>query len=520
MYGNITMDYSVENNTDSSDIHVIKIHVATTWIRTIATRYAVLPCGISIADFVRKKFHECDWNPNTKSMVVLARYCWFNITESCVYMPRYALNEFRTYLSQFNVKIIEEVVEPIEPRRIEMEMQPNFELRPEQVPVTSFLVDETTGNGFKPLALTTGGGKTASSIYAAVTLGYPALVILQGLIEQWIESILKFTKCTRDDIYIIKGFDSVKMLWNMIENGFVPKFLLCSTRTLSMYVVEPKDNYSLIPPFKELCEKIGIGTKIIDECHLNFNTNAHIDFRCNIKMNIYLSATYQRSSKDGRRIFNMYFPQEFKYGENFGTRYTVAEIVNYHLCIPTQDMYKFKTLHGYSQANYERYIRRRPQYMRLFVDEVMYPLVYSFFCKKRKEGQHCLILVQTRAFAEELLKRLSKKFTDVSMAVFFSGDPGSDGKESNLQKDVIISTIQSCGTGRDIKGLKTCINAVSMSSPPQTLQCFGRLRQIPGEDTYYCDLVNEEISSHKHHSRVRISLYRTKAKEIFEFNIR
>ena len=514
------MTFSFINTTDNPRLLVVKIYIATTWIKTIVNRYGELPCGISIADFIRKKLHECEWNQRIRSVSVVARYCWFNLDEGSVYMPRYALDEFIQYLGQYGVVIEKEMVEPIAPDHIAMEMKPEFELRPEQIAVTSFLIDETTGDGFKPLALTTGGGKTASSIYAAVQLGYPTLVILQGLIEQWIDSILKFTKCTKDDIYLIKGFDSLRTLWEMVKNGFKPKFLLCSTRTLAMYVVNPKDNYSHVPPFNDLCEIIGIGTKIIDECHLNFNTNAQIDFRSNIKMNIYLSATYQRSSRDGRRIFNMYFPQEYKYGEHFVKKYTIAEIVNYHLCIPAQDVGKFKTEHGYSQANYERYLRKRPSFMRLFIDEVMYPVLNTFFCEKCKPGQHCLILVQTRAFAEELFKRLSKKLVNTTMAIFFSGDPGTEGKETNLQKDVIISTIQSCGTGRDIKGLKTCINVVSMSSPPQTLQCFGRLRQLPGEDTFYCDLVNEEIFSHRQHSRVRTQLYKTKAKDVVEFSIR
>ena len=93
--------------------------------------------------------------------------------------------------------------------------------------------------------------------------------------------------------------------------------------------------------------------------------------------------------------------------------------------------------------------------MNLLVNEVIYPIVNRFFSEIAKPGQHCLILVQTRKFAEELFKRLMKKVVNTTMAVFFSGDPGTTGDEANLKKDIIISTIQSCGTGRDIKGLKT-----------------------------------------------------------------
>ena len=85
-------------------------------------------------------------------------------------------------------------------------------------------------------------------------------------------------------------------------------------RTLALYAVENNEPYSELPSYDELLRTLGIGIKVVDECHLNFNTNALIDLKSNVKMNIYLSATYQRSSYQGRKIFNMVFPTELKFG--------------------------------------------------------------------------------------------------------------------------------------------------------------------------------------------------------------
>lgn len=361
---------------------------------------------------------------------------------------------------------------------------------------------------------------TASAIYAAVKLGYPTLIILQGLIDQWLESIYKFTNIPKDKVFVIKGYESVGQLWEKIKGGYRPYIVIGSTRTLAMYCVDYQKNYKKIPPFHCLCEALGFGTKIIDEAHLNFNTNCMLDLRMNIKMNIYLSATYQRSSRDGRRIFHMYFPEKLMYGKQFAKQYTTVQMAHYHLCIPKEDVGKFRGVHGYNHSVYERYIRKRPKFMKMFIDEVISPLMNIFFFEKKKPGQHCLILVQTRKFAEELFKRLLKKVDHASIAIFFSGDPGNYGNEDNLKKDVIISTISSCGTGRDIKGLKTCICTVSMASQPQSIQCLGRLREIPNEDTFYVDMCNDEIFSQRNHAKARMGYFKPKSKEIFEFNIR
>ena len=361
---------------------------------------------------------------------------------------------------------------------------------------------------------------TICAIYSAVKIGYTTLIILQGLIEQWIDSIKKFTDIQNEDIYLIKGGASIITLWHKIKEGYRPKIIIGSTRTLANYILEPQGKYRKMPSFNKLCEAAGIGIKVIDECHLNFATNCMIDLHSNIKVNIYLSATYQRSSRDGRRIFNMAFPDKLKFGAQFIKKYTTVEMVYYHLCIPPEDLGKFKSDRGYNHAVYEKYLRKHPKYMKLYVNEVIYPLIDTFFCEKTKLNQHCLILVKTRDFAEELYSRLAKKLVNTSMAVFFSGDQGMYGLEENLHKDIIISTISSCGTGRDIKGLKTCICTVSMSSQPQSLQCLGRLREIPGEDVFYVDLCNEEIYSQRQHASLRIQYFKNRVKELTEFKIR
>lgn len=500
-------------------IKTVAVKVATTWISTAMNRNGIIPdTNFTIAEFIRTVLYEREWNPKLKYVEIVSKYLWYDIVHSELYMPRYVLEQFKQFLETYDFKVEEQQVEPIVPQSVEMSLREGVKPKEEQIEAADFLINNKCG--FRPLALRPGFGKTFLSINSIVNIGYRAIVILGQLIDQWIASILQFTTMTKDDIYIIKGIDSLRTLWEMIDNGYRPNILLVSTRTLDLYAVERADGYNELRSYEELCKVLGIGVKVIDECHLKFGTNSQIDFRSNIKINIYLSATYQRNSRDGRRIFNMYFPAELKYGEQLVKRYTSVEFAFYHLNIFREHLQRFKTMKGYNHALYENYLNRQRKYFNVFVDDIIIPMIHQYFFNTRKIGQHCLILCQSRKFTLALAERLIKKIDDTeSISVFFSGDK-TYGNEERLKSDIIISTIHSCGTGRDIKGLKTCINTVSMASIPQTIQCLGRLREIPGEDTYYVDMCNNEIMSQVNHARARLDVFKQKAKLVETFKLK
>jgi len=499
-------------------IKTIVVNVAATWIGITVNRNGTLPdTHFTIADFIRRVLYEREWNPKLKYVEIVSKYLWYDFMHNELRMPRYALDSFIEYLEAYDFKVEQHVVEPIVPQTIDIQLKEGVKPREEQVEATEFLTNNKCG--FRPLALRPGFGKTFLSIFSIVKIGYRAIIVLGQLIDQWINSIFQFTTLTKDDIYIVKGIDSLKNLWTMIDNGFKPKIILFSTRTLDLYTVENAEGYNKLRTYEELCTVLGIGIKVIDECHLKFGTNSQIDFRSNIKINIYLSATYQRNSRDGKRIFDMYFPAELKYGEQLVKRYTTVEFAFYRLNIFREHLSRFRTMKGYNHSLYEDYLVKQRKYLKLFVNDVISPMLHQYFFNVRKIGQHCLILCQSRKFTLALADALIKKIDDSeSVSTFFSGDKDY-GDEERLKSNIIVSTIHSCGTGRDIKGLKTCINTVSMASAPQAIQCLGRLREIPGEDTYYVDMCNEEIPWQLNHARVRVDIFRQKAKLVETFRL-
>lgn len=359
---------------------------------------------------------------------------------------------------------------------------------------------------------------TFISISAATILQHPTLIILGRLIEQWYDNILEYTDVTKDDIYVVKGFPTLSNLWKMVDNGFRPKFIIFSTRTLYQYAVEPKEAYCTLPNYKKLQEKLGIGVLIHDETHLDFYANTCIDMCSNIKHNIFLSATYMRSDFYGRKIFDLVFPPTLRFGDQFTTKYTIAHIGRYHLDIPYYEHRRFRVVKGYLHSLYEKYLLTHKTYLRYFKQSVIKPLVEKFYLEKKKDGQRLLIICQTKEFTIELTNYLIENSCKLSISAYFSGD-STYGNQSILTSDIIVSTIKSSATGIDIKNLKTCINTVSYKSEPQTAQSFGRLRKLPNEVTIYVDIFNWEIESQKYHIGYRRSVYKQKALEVNDFII-
>ena len=91
-----------------------------------------------------------------------------------------------------------------------------------------------------------------------------------------------------------------------------------------MYAVSRPSPYDSLPSYKKLQETIGFATKIFDECHLNFYANTQIDLQSSISHNIYLSATYMRSDPQGKKIFNLVFPPERRFGEQQVKKYSTV----------------------------------------------------------------------------------------------------------------------------------------------------------------------------------------------------
>lgn len=341
-------------------------------------------------------------------------------------------------------------------------------------------------------------GKTYMAIRSIIAIGKRTLIVVPAsLIKQWTLSIEAMSDAK---IGIIQGS---KTIYDIIASGYAidSDILLASISTMYEYASGTSDTYSIAPPVRSFIKGIKVGVKIVDECHLNFSANNLIDIQSDVEHNIYLSATYLRSSKNSRAIFRRIYPDEIKYNGNDYNKY--VNITECRYTVGPINPNFVTTNRGWSQYKYEKFLLRSITKISDYLHRVLHPVVEHYYVSKRKPGQKLLILVGLTEFAEFLTQWFKSMYPDLISTAFIYGTE----EASVLESDIIVSTIGSAGTGKDIKGLRTMILFHSFSSETLTYQTIGRLRKM--EDTpEFVYMVNTALDATRRHAEIRRPIYR------------
>ena len=162
------------------------------------------------------------------------------------------------------------------------------------------------------------------------------------------------------------------------------------------------------------------------------------------------------------------------------------------------------TKDGYNHALYELHIYRDKPLRDTFLEAVVDRTMREFFLPNRNPGQRCLYLCITTRMLFCLERYFKYRYPNLKVCLFFGDDPDD---KITPDVDIILSTIKKSGTGRDISKLKVAVNTVSFKSSPLIKQVFGRLREIPGEETIFVDYYCRELEHHVMHARVRKEKY-------------
>jgi hypothetical protein len=356
-------------------------------------------------------------------------------------------------------------------------------------------------------------GKSYSSIKAISLIGRRALVLVEGLTKQWIDDIYEYTELREGEVYLIQGHQSIAALSKNIPYP-TPKIYVASISTIRNYVIGNSPLYSKFKQFNIFLDYLGIGVKVIDECHLNFATNTTIDMNCNVRHNLYLSATYTRSDSDGKRIFEIVFPPHMRYGESDYKKY--VDIYSYTYYIGYIAEKAVITQRGYNQYNFEKYLLKRKSLLSSYYEKIGM-LFESHYLNIKNPNEKLLIIVGTKNLANSLLKYLNDKYKKykLKMAIYFS----ETEDEVLDNSDVIISTLGSCGTGRDISRLRSAIVTNSFSSFGANKQALGRLRELPNIVPEFATMANSAISSHMLHKEERKKIFSQLGRRYIELDL-
>lgn len=461
----------------------------------------------AIWQFLKRNLIEYDFDAKLKIWTPSYHYYFYNKEAKQYHLPINVLKAFTEFLRYNGVTYEIEAIAPTLPLHVNYQISDTFALRDHQVKPVSYLTNKDAP--IRSVELTCGSGKTFMSIVALAKLGVRTLIVVPtNLKDQWLISLK--TLLPNKEVYQIQGYKSVELALNTEEiygpDG--PSIFIASNRTLAFYAGN-NEKYSEFPPFEEFISKMRFGAKIIDEIHMGFGMNVSIDLRCNIPNNIYLSATYLRTSTNSKKIFDRIFPAHQRFiGESADRHVNLTEI-DYRITEGEISKWNTETNRGYSQFKYEAYVMKYNHRVSKIVNMILKPIIIRYFIERKDPGQKLLIIVGLKEFAYLLENILGEIFHDQKVSAFLA----EHGDEVLEESDIIISTIKSMGTGKDVAGMKTLICFSSISSEVQNLQLMGRLRKIEGTDCEFIYLVNRFVKSHGRHAMSRRQLFNDRVKK-------
>ena len=322
--------------------------------------------------------------------------------------------------------------------------------------------------------------------YASNKLRRKTLIITptEGLKVQWINTYKKMIGYRENQICNIAGgavIDAINS--DLIEPADI---YVANHSTLRNYLTSTNGWV-----FHQFMKKLNVGIKVYDEAHLDFANILLLDNFSNTDQTWYLTATFGRSDKSEQKCFKQAFSSLINFGESESMQDMRKHVIYHTVQINTGvDPYhraKLMAYPGFTAAKFGKYAFLEDK------DEHCYNAIKRCLdLLKDKEGK-VLIFVPLIDAVEAVADKLVRDYPDKKIGRYHSKMP-KDEKELELEKDIIVSTIKSCGTGKDIPGLRALISVEPLASRIGARQLVGRLRPYSEIlDTYFFDIVPVDI---------------------------
>ncbi len=409
-----------------------------------------------------------------------------------------------------------------EPRPFNFQLLPKWKPLEKQVPVIEYLTNPQPSKK-KLVQLQPGFGKTFCAVAGATEINVSIAVFLKPqFIEKWEGDFPGMLGCKEEDIYIVKGSDSLIKLLHMGKNGDeIPRIIIISNKTFQNWIKAYEEDgddtldqgYACRP--HEFYTLLGIGLRLVDEVHMDFHLNFKIDLYTHVEWSHSLSATLISDDPFIARMQFIAYPEEMRLLAVEFVKYVHSYAVLYRLGNPDPIRY----LGGpdgknYSHIEYEKNFFRNKKLMKDFL-QMLEGLVVDHYINRKVPGDTCLVYAASIQMATVIAEYLGSRFKDVEVQRYVE----DDNYDNLMNSDIAVSTLQSAGTGHDKAGLITVILTVSVSSSAANIQGFGRLRDLKDKETRFLYLTCTDIDKQVSYWEKKEELLATMAKSIHEIRI-
>ena len=343
--------------------------------------------------------------------------------------------------------------------------------------VTQILMDADTGSG------KTYCGTAMTCYWSAKAI---VIVPFTKLLEQWKQAFLQFSNLKEKDIMIVQGSSACKKI--LAGKCKSIKIFLFMVDTIASF----EDQYGPMVTM-DLLESTRAYLKITDEVHLDLKANAMIEALSNFRMNYYMSASPGRTARKENWIFTQLYYNVPRFGSKFkkqDEKHLNILIKNYRFLPDQQQLQSMinRRKKWLNSKAYETELIHAPKAQRADFDQSLIQIL-KWIKGNLKDDNKVLLLCNT-IDGTEYLKSIADTVFPGETSRYYGTLPSKDEKKEALKKKVICATASSLGTGADIKGLQFCVNICTYSSKIDAVQISGRLREIPGTQVVYIELVN------------------------------
>ena len=473
----------------------------------------ILGTSLGIDEWV-KRFELWKRNPvNDNQWELSAEYFHFDKKGGRCYFPRYDLQRFLDLLKSRNAKWEIRELPPSQGVPAPFIMLPHVTYKnDQQKEAIEFLVNPDNGS-VRGLALQTGKGKSVAFIWALQKLGVRSLITMTSRLEQWLQELRKYTTLEEDDIYIVQGVGSLTKLFTQVDTKISPKVILCSTKTMRLYL-EYGPTYQHLPNPAEACEKLGVGIVGTDEYHEHYYSNFLINIILNPALFIPITATFLANDPFVKKIFDQMVPKDIQFTGGEYERYVNITQYEYNPQGYYIRPFSYMSPQGYSQQMFEKYLtsNKGQNLLERTTREAIIPIIRDHYINVADKGERLLFLCSSTKLCDYLAGVFKRKWSDKTVSVFYSGMPATI-----LDRyDMILSTPGSSGTGRDVKHLRTCFVFESTKSEIRNTQFLGRLRGPPSmlNTPEFVTLSFSNIPQHRDYRQIRALLYGPLAKTL------
>ena len=486
--------------------------MSTEFLITIRATSILIQPGEEAIDYLETLIDLMTYEDEFEEQTKVLGFMYEQETDTLYLHKGVDLNYLRKLLPKY--KIIEEPFHKFKRLRFEYEeiVPPRNE---EQVDVINFIAGlnhHSANLNERQLFLIKqpGFGKTYCSGVGLCKFGVKTLIITHrdNIRSQWLKSLCQMSGLGDTYVHEISSTDEVvKIARNEIEYEHDYDVFLITHATFRAgikYLTSMKE-------IGNITKNLGIGMKIIDEAHLEFRDTLMMDFCFNVKRNLYLTATGGRSQKEENSIFHHVFSNAMYYKPSALLLDGVPKKwVDYTtVCVnsnvkPAVYRYRVAGGRGMNPATYGKWviqIDKKKTHFKCCRD--ILKMIYD-----ADENAKVLVFMPlidlcgdaAYFFNKELNYDPSFKY-DLNIKTINSRNTARENYD-NRRADVIVTTIQSCGTGTDIPGITAIISCSPFVSKITAEQVFGRIRYC-GKKCYYYDIYDLSVQMDKFWLRSR-----------------